>query len=144
MRGNRTIGRRGAWSRRTADSSRFLTNGDGPIDDWRSGGLARAASACGRGAPVRRAPGLLCLFRGRTRNVRRMNPDLEHLIKLQQLDSAALDATRRLAGEPEQEKAFEERLQLASERLATAKRLLAENQEARRAIEKDVAVHQTR
>jgi hypothetical protein len=73
-----------------------------------------------------------------------MNPNLEHLIALQRLDSTALDATRRLAGASEQEKAFEARLQLARDRVATAKQLLSGNQEARRAIEKEVAVHQGR
>jgi len=73
-----------------------------------------------------------------------MNADLEHLIRLQRLDSTALDATRRLAGEPEQEKAFDTRLQVARDRVATAKQRLADNQEARRSIEKEVAVHQGR
>jgi hypothetical protein len=73
-----------------------------------------------------------------------MNADLEHLIALQRLDSTALDASRRLAGEPDQEKAFDARLQLARDGVATAKQLLAANQEARRAIEKEVAVHQSR
>jgi len=73
-----------------------------------------------------------------------MNADLEHLIALQRLDSMALDATRRLAGEAEQEQAFEARLQVARERGATAKQRLTDNQEARRAIEKDVATQQSR
>jgi predicted nucleic acid-binding Zn-ribbon protein len=73
-----------------------------------------------------------------------MNADLEHLIRLQQLDSTALDATRRLASAPEQEQAFDTRLQLARERVATAKQRLADNQEARRTVEKEVAVHQGR
>ncbi len=73
-----------------------------------------------------------------------MNPDLEHLIALQRLDSTALDATRRLAGASEQEKAFDARLQLARDRVAAAKQHLSANQEARRAIEKEVAVHQGR
>ena len=73
-----------------------------------------------------------------------MNADLEHLIALQRLDSTALDATRRLAGASEQEKAFDARLQLARDRVATAKQQLSGNQEARRAIEKEVAVHQGR
>jgi predicted nucleic acid-binding Zn-ribbon protein len=73
-----------------------------------------------------------------------MNADLEHVIALQRLDSAEQEAARRLADEPEREKAFVERLDSARERLRSAKQRLAENQEARRAIEKDVAVHQGR
>jgi len=73
-----------------------------------------------------------------------MNADLEHAIALQRLDSAEQDAARRLADEPEREKSFVERLETARERLASAKKQLADNQEARRAIEKEVAVHQGR
>jgi len=73
-----------------------------------------------------------------------MNADLEHVIALQRLDSAEQEAARRLADEPEREKSFVERLETARERLASAKKQLADNQEARRAIEKEVAVHQGR
>jgi uncharacterized protein len=70
--------------------------------------------------------------------------DLERLIHLQRLDSAAHDAERRLAEEPERQKAFEARLEAARQRVAAAKERLAENQNVRRTIEKDVAVHQGR
>ena len=73
-----------------------------------------------------------------------MNADLERLIALQKLVSAAHDAERRLADEPERQKALEGRLDTARRRLATDKERLAENQNARRAVEKDVAVHQGR
>ncbi|PWT84806.1 MAG: hypothetical protein C5B57_04195 [Blastocatellia bacterium] len=73
-----------------------------------------------------------------------MNPDLERAIALQRLDSSAQEAQRRLAQEPEREKSFEARLKAAAEHLAAAKKRLAENQDARRAIEKDVAVQQGR
>ena len=73
-----------------------------------------------------------------------MNADLERLIALQRLDSAAHDAQRRLADEPERLKAFDARLERRAPRWPTAKERLAENQTARRAIEKDVAVHQGR
>jgi predicted nucleic acid-binding Zn-ribbon protein len=73
-----------------------------------------------------------------------MNSDLERLIALQRLDSAADDARRRLAEEPEREKALEARLEAASAAVAAAKAQLTENQAARRAVEKDVAVHQGR
>jgi predicted nucleic acid-binding Zn-ribbon protein len=73
-----------------------------------------------------------------------MNADLERLIALQRLDSAAHDAQRRLADEPERQKALDARLEAAKQRVAAAKDRLAENQNGRRAIEKDVAVHQGR
>jgi hypothetical protein len=73
-----------------------------------------------------------------------MNSDLERVIALQRLDSAAHDAQRRLAEEPEREKALDARLDAAKQQLATAKEQLAANHSARREIEKDVAVHQGR
>lgn len=73
-----------------------------------------------------------------------MNDDLERLIALQRLDSAAADANRRVADEPEHQKAFDARLDAARQRVAAAKEHLAENKAARAALEKDVAVHQGR
>ena len=73
-----------------------------------------------------------------------MNPDLERVIALQRLDSATHDATRRLADESEREKAFEARVQVARDRVAAAKARLADNQNARRTVEKEVAVQQGR
>jgi len=73
-----------------------------------------------------------------------MNADLERVIALQRLDSAAHDAQRRLADEPERLKALDARLEAAKQRVAAAKDRLADNQNTRRSIEKDVAVHQGR
>src|SRR5688572_19480381 len=73
-----------------------------------------------------------------------MNADLERIIALQKLVSAAHDADRRLADEPERERTLEARLDAAREALAVAKKRLTENQNARRAVEKDVALHQGR
>ena len=73
-----------------------------------------------------------------------MHPDLERVIALQRLDSAAADAQRRLTEEPEREKALDSRIDAARQRVATAKELLAANLAARREIEKEVAVHQGR
>lgn len=73
-----------------------------------------------------------------------MNPDLARLIALQQLDSAASEAQRRLAEEPERRKTFEARLDAARQRGAAAKERLGENQNVRRGVEKDVAVQQGR
>jgi predicted nucleic acid-binding Zn-ribbon protein len=70
-----------------------------------------------------------------------MNADLERLIALQRLDTASRDAERRLAEAPARERSFDERLEEARGRLAAAKAQLADSQNSRRAIEKDVAVH---
>jgi uncharacterized protein len=86
-------------------------------------------------SPGARAPGLFLFV---------MNPDLERLIALQRLDSAASEAQRRLAEEPERQNAFEARLEAARQRGAAAKERLAENQSLRRSVEKDVAVQQAR
>ena len=73
-----------------------------------------------------------------------MNADLERLIALQRLDSAADAARRRLADEPERQKTLETRLESARQRVAHAKEQLTANQAARREIDKEVAVHQSR
>ena len=73
-----------------------------------------------------------------------MNADLERLIALQKLDSAAHEAERRLAAGPEREKALEVTLEAARQVVAGAKDKLNANQAARREIEKEVAVHQGR
>jgi predicted nucleic acid-binding Zn-ribbon protein len=73
-----------------------------------------------------------------------MNADLEHIITLQRLDSETHAAARRLAEQGDREKAFEDRLANAHAAVAGAKERLAENQSARRNLEKDVALHQGR
>jgi predicted nucleic acid-binding Zn-ribbon protein len=73
-----------------------------------------------------------------------MHPDLSRVIELQRLDSTTHDAEHRIADEPEQQKAFDARLEAAREHVATAKTRLADSQTARRNLEKDVAVHQGR
>jgi predicted nucleic acid-binding Zn-ribbon protein len=73
-----------------------------------------------------------------------MNADLERLIALQKLDSAAEDARKKLAGEPEHEQALEARIELARQAVASVKEKVAANKNARAALEKDVAVQQGR
>src|SRR6266850_6165798 len=73
-----------------------------------------------------------------------MNADLERLIVLQRLDSAARDAHRRLAEAPERERALEARLAAARDAVAAAKATLTESQNSRREHEKTVALHQGR
>lgn len=63
---------------------------------------------------------------------------------LQRLDSAAREAEGRVAAEPERQLELDARLEVAAQRVAAAKERLAENQQHRRAVEKDVAVHQGR
>jgi predicted nucleic acid-binding Zn-ribbon protein len=73
-----------------------------------------------------------------------MNSDLERLIALQRLDSAAHDAERHLAEAPDRENALDARLDALGQDVTAAKERLAVNQNARRAIEKDVALQQGR
>jgi uncharacterized protein len=73
-----------------------------------------------------------------------MNADLERILALQKLDSAVHDADRRIAAEPERLLAFDAKLDAARKHVADAKKRLAENQEARRGVEKDVSMHQGR
>ncbi len=73
-----------------------------------------------------------------------MNADIERLIALQRLDSTAQDAQRRLADEPERQKEFDARLDAAREKATEARQRLTENQNVRRTVEKEVAVHHGR
>ena len=73
-----------------------------------------------------------------------MHPDLKRLIELQHLDSAAQLAERSVSGEPDRVRILDAQLEAARQQVTAAKERLTENQNARRAIEKDVAVHQGR
>jgi uncharacterized protein len=73
-----------------------------------------------------------------------MNSDLERIVALQQLDAKVAAARKALADAPDREKAFDARIDAVKQAIADAKAKLAVNQEARRAIEKEVAVHQGR
>ncbi len=73
-----------------------------------------------------------------------MNTDLEHLIVLQRLDSAAHAAQRRLSDAPDREKALEARLAASRDLVAAAKAKLADSVAVRREHEKTVALHQGR
>ncbi len=73
-----------------------------------------------------------------------MNADLEKLITLQQLDTVAADAQRKLADEPARARQMEARLDASRDRVTVAKDRLSANQQARREVEKEVAVHQGR
>ncbi len=73
-----------------------------------------------------------------------MSPDLEQLIRLQQLDNLAEEARRRIADVPERIAALDARLAAANQALATARERQSQNQAARRTLEKDVAAAQGR
>jgi uncharacterized protein len=73
-----------------------------------------------------------------------MNADLERVISLQRLDSAADAARKQLADAPERDKALAARLDAARQRVAAAKEQLAQNQAARRDIDKELSLHQGR
>jgi uncharacterized protein len=73
-----------------------------------------------------------------------MYPDLERLIKLQHLDTRIEDARRTIASHPERVAAADARLNEARHAVDLAKQRLKDNQDARRALEKDAAVYQGR
>jgi predicted nucleic acid-binding Zn-ribbon protein len=73
-----------------------------------------------------------------------MNADLERLITLQKIDSAAEDAKRRIAEEPARLEALDARVEQARQTVAAAKEQLAANQLRRRELEKEIAMHQGR
>ena len=73
-----------------------------------------------------------------------MNPDLTRLIRLQQLETAADEARRKVAEHPARIQALDARLQAARDAVAGLKARLAAASDKRRADEKDVAIVQTR
>jgi len=73
-----------------------------------------------------------------------MSPDIERLITLQQLDDAIEDARRKIAAHPQRLADADTRLADAQARLDSARQRLKENQDAKRDLEKDAAVFQTR
>jgi predicted nucleic acid-binding Zn-ribbon protein len=73
-----------------------------------------------------------------------MSPDLERLIKLQHLDSQIHDARQTIAAHPQRLADADARLNDARQHVEIAKHRLKENHEARRALEKDAALYQSR
>jgi hypothetical protein len=73
-----------------------------------------------------------------------MNPDLTRLIRLQQLESAAEEARRKIADHPARTQALDARLQSARDVLTGIKARLTAAADKRRAEEKEVAGVQTR
>ncbi len=73
-----------------------------------------------------------------------MSPDLEHLIELQNLESAIEESRRRIAAHPQRIAEGEARLALARDGVEAAKQRFKASQEARREAEKEAAVYQSR
>ena len=73
-----------------------------------------------------------------------MNADLTKLIQLQNLETAAEDARRRIADHPARTQALDARLQSARDQFAGVKARLAAAADKRRVEEKEVAAVQTR
>ncbi|HOC16892.1 MAG TPA: C4-type zinc ribbon domain-containing protein [Vicinamibacterales bacterium] len=73
-----------------------------------------------------------------------MDPDLERLIRLQQIDTFTDAARRRVADHPNLIAALDSRLESAQAGLAAAKEAADQGQVARRSIEKDLAAVQSR
>src|SRR4030095_5696649 len=73
-----------------------------------------------------------------------MSPDLQRLIKLQQLESTIADAKATIASHPQRLAEADARLNESKHAVETVKGRLKENQDARRNLEKDVAVYQGR
>lgn len=73
-----------------------------------------------------------------------MSPDLDRLIKLQQFETRIDEATRTIASHPQRLAAADARLAEAAQVVDAAKQRLAENQDTRRALEKDASLYQGR
>jgi predicted nucleic acid-binding Zn-ribbon protein len=73
-----------------------------------------------------------------------VSPDLEHLIGLQNLETAIEEARRRMAAHPERLAEADARLAQAQDAVDAARQHLKTSQEARREAEKDAATYQSR
>ena len=73
-----------------------------------------------------------------------MSPDLDRLIRLQQVDSTIEGARQRIAAHPQHLADADARLADARQRLEAARQRLKDGQEVRRGLEKDAAVFQGR
>jgi uncharacterized protein len=73
-----------------------------------------------------------------------MSPELQRLVELQRLESAIADARTRIAAHPQRLAEADAQLATATQALEYARNRLKDNQDARRALEKDVALYQGR
>ncbi len=73
-----------------------------------------------------------------------MSPDLERLVRLQNLETAIEDSRRRIAAHPQRVEDADARLARAKDVVDGAKQRLKESQESRREREKEATAYQTR
>src|SRR5688572_3238133 len=73
-----------------------------------------------------------------------MLPDLERLIRLQEIETRTAEARKRIADAPGEIAALDARLTASRDAMAAAKQALADNHTARRLVEKDLAGAQQR
>jgi predicted nucleic acid-binding Zn-ribbon protein len=73
-----------------------------------------------------------------------MSPDLQRLIDLQRLESTIADAKARIATHPQRLADADAQLAATSLLLESAQNRLKDNQEARRTLDKDIALYQGR
>ena len=73
-----------------------------------------------------------------------MSPDLERLIQLQHFETRIEESKRTISAHPERVAAADARLTAAKQAVDAARQQLKENQDARRALEKDAALYQGR
>ena len=73
-----------------------------------------------------------------------MSPELQHLIDLQRLETTIANAKAAIASHPQRLADADAQLAAANQVLEAAKNRMKANQEARRALEKDVALYQGR
>jgi predicted nucleic acid-binding Zn-ribbon protein len=73
-----------------------------------------------------------------------MSPDLERLVKLQDIETQAADARRRIADAPAEMAALDAKLTASRDAVAAAKQELTSNQNHRRTFDKDLIAAQQR
>ena len=73
-----------------------------------------------------------------------MSPDLQHLIELQRLETTIAESRARIAAHPQRLAEADARLAAAIQGLDQIRQRLKDNQDARRALEKDVSLYQGR
>jgi uncharacterized protein len=73
-----------------------------------------------------------------------MSPDLQRLIDLQRLETTIAESRTRIAAHPQRLAEADARLAAATQALDRVKERLKDNQEARRGLDKDVALYQGR
>lgn len=73
-----------------------------------------------------------------------MLPDLEHLIRLQRLETSASEARARIDAIPIEQEALEQRISASKDAVESAKQRLSEHRAERAAVEKEVAEIESR